>query len=123
MPQLQERELAAALAPYATGSLGHLLDSDRDDVGGDEGNGRGGGSYQVFELKRLIDMEDQVLLPVLLYLFHRLGQEMGSVGAGAACRDLGVTPTLRLTAGTAFLVFGGARSSPSTRRLTERTAR
>jgi type IV secretion/conjugal transfer VirB4 family ATPase len=69
LPQVQERELAAALAPYAEGSLRHLLDADHDDL--DEG-----GPYQVFELKRLVDMEDRVLLPVLLYLFHRVEQRL-----------------------------------------------
>jgi type IV secretion/conjugal transfer VirB4 family ATPase len=68
LPQVQDRELAAALQPYAEGSLGHLLDGDHDDL-----EGR---SYQVFELKRLIDMEDRVLLPVLLYLFHRVEQRL-----------------------------------------------
>jgi type IV secretion system protein VirB4 len=32
--------------------------------------------YQVFELKRLADMEDRALLPVLLYLFHRVEQRL-----------------------------------------------
>ena len=129
LPQIQERELAAALAPYAEGSLAHLLDADRDDVGGggggwdgaggaggegwdgggagaggaggqdggdeagrggagrdraDAGGGGGadgdgaggGGRYQVFELKRLVDMDDRVLLPVLLHLFHRVEQRL-----------------------------------------------
>jgi type IV secretion system protein TrbE len=69
VPQLQERELAAALAPYAEGNLAHLLDAGRDDL-------EDGGPYQVFELKRLVDMDDRVLLPVLLYLFHRVEQRL-----------------------------------------------
>lgn len=80
LPQLQERDLSAALAPYAEGSLRHFLDCDRDDLIGDgAGDGNGGGEappYQVFELKRLIDMEDRVLLPVLLHLFHRVEQRL-----------------------------------------------
>jgi type IV secretion/conjugal transfer VirB4 family ATPase len=68
LPQLQDRELVAALQPYAEGSLRHLLDADREDLGDDP--------YQVFELKRLIDMDDRVLLPVLLYLFHRVEQRL-----------------------------------------------
>ncbi|HVT16763.1 MAG TPA: hypothetical protein VHQ90_11385 [Thermoanaerobaculia bacterium] len=70
LPQLQDRELVAALAPYAEGSLRHLLDAGSDDLAED------GGSYQVFELKRLIDMDDRVLLPVLLTLFHRVEQRL-----------------------------------------------
>jgi type IV secretion/conjugal transfer VirB4 family ATPase len=68
LPQLQERELAAGLAPYAGGALGQLLDAPCDDLAE--------GPWQVFELKRLIDMEDRVLLPVLLYLFHRVEQRL-----------------------------------------------
>jgi type IV secretory pathway VirB4 component len=106
LPQLQDRELVAALKPYAGGALGHLLDAGADDLagggekleGGDDarrgrggegcdrgedggwGEGRdrcdGGGPYQVFELKRLAEMEDRALLPVLLYLFHRVEQRL-----------------------------------------------
>jgi type IV secretion/conjugal transfer VirB4 family ATPase len=68
LPQLQDRELVAALSPYAEGSLRHLLDADHDDLGD--------APYQVFELKRLADMEDRVLVPVLLYLFHRVEQRL-----------------------------------------------
>ncbi|HEV3074172.1 MAG TPA: hypothetical protein VHB47_07125, partial [Thermoanaerobaculia bacterium] len=104
LPQLQDRELVAALKPYAGGALGHLLDAGADDLvggggdglarggggglarggearpgGGGEGGGgwgEGGGPYQVFELKRLAEMEDRALLPVLLYLFHRVEQRL-----------------------------------------------
>jgi type IV secretion/conjugal transfer VirB4 family ATPase len=68
LPQLQDRELVAALAPYAGGALRHLLDAGHDDLGD--------GPYQVFELKRLAEMEDRALLPVLLYLFHRVEQRL-----------------------------------------------
>jgi type IV secretion/conjugal transfer VirB4 family ATPase len=71
LPQLQDREMAAALAAYAGGgALGQLLDAGRDEVSG------GGASYQVFELKRLADMEDRALVPVLLHLFHRVEQRL-----------------------------------------------
>jgi type IV secretory pathway VirB4 component len=147
LPQVQDRELAAALAPYAGGPLAHLLDAGEDDLGvgggghgdgdgggrdgggrgvgdggpdrdgGGRGDARGGGRaagadgraegaggragggadgsgaawavpgggaadraggvpYQVFELKRLAEMEDRALLPVLLYLFHRVEQRL-----------------------------------------------
>jgi type IV secretion system protein TrbE len=68
LPQLQDRELVSALSPYAEGSLRHLLDADHDDLTD--------GPYQAFELKRLADMEDRVLVPVLLYLFHRVEQRL-----------------------------------------------
>jgi type IV secretion/conjugal transfer VirB4 family ATPase len=68
LPQLQDRDLVAALSPYAGGALGHLLDAGADDLGD--------GPYQVFELKRLAEMEDRALLPVLLYLFHRVEQRL-----------------------------------------------
>jgi type IV secretion/conjugal transfer VirB4 family ATPase len=72
LPQLQDRDLAAALAPYAGGALGHLLDAGHDDVSDDATPS----PYHVFELKRLADMEDRALLPVLLYLFHRVEQRL-----------------------------------------------
>jgi type IV secretion/conjugal transfer VirB4 family ATPase len=68
LPQLQDRELVSALSAYAEGSLRHLLDADHDDLTD--------GPYQAFELKRLADMEDRVLVPVLLYLFHRVEQRL-----------------------------------------------
>ncbi|HVT14701.1 MAG TPA: transporter [Thermoanaerobaculia bacterium] len=94
LPQLQDRELVAALAPYAQGGLRHLLDAGSDDLAGDEPGAAGpagapaspasqddggepaGAPYQVFELKRLVEMEDRVLLPVLLHLFHRVEQRL-----------------------------------------------
>ncbi|HVT61633.1 MAG TPA: hypothetical protein VHR45_24945, partial [Thermoanaerobaculia bacterium] len=68
LPQLQDRELVAALEPYAAGSLGHIFDADHEDLEAS--------AYQVFELKRLVEMEDRVLLPALLYLFHRVEQRL-----------------------------------------------
>ena len=67
--QLQSRDLKNALRPYTVdGNLGHLLDSDRD--------GLQEGRYQVFELKHLIGLSDKVLIPVLLYLFRRVEQQL-----------------------------------------------
>lgn len=67
--QLQNTELADALMPYTVGgTYGRLLDADRDAVGR--------GRYQVFELRALMDMDDKVLVPVLLYLFHRVERQL-----------------------------------------------
>jgi type IV secretion system protein TrbE len=63
--QLQSLELKDALAPYRrAGSLGRLLDSDRDDLDRS--------SYQVFEMSHLWEMGTKTVAPVLRYLFHRV---------------------------------------------------
>jgi type IV secretion system protein VirB4 len=63
--QLQSLELKDALAPYGRGgSLGRLLDADRDDLDR--------GSYQVFEMSHLWEMGTKTVAPVLRYLFHRV---------------------------------------------------
>jgi type IV secretion/conjugal transfer VirB4 family ATPase len=63
--QLQSLELKDALAPYRRdGSLGRLLDADRDDL--DES------SYQVFEMSHLWEMGTKTVAPVLRHLFHRV---------------------------------------------------
>ncbi|HXO42735.1 MAG TPA: hypothetical protein VN999_14890, partial [Thermoanaerobaculia bacterium] len=63
--QLQSLELKDALAPYRrSGSLGRLLDSDRDDLDSS--------SYQVFEMSNLWEMGTKTVAPVLRYLFHRV---------------------------------------------------
>lgn len=67
--QLQDADLAAALRPYTVGgTYGRLLDAEADAVGN--------GCYQVFELRHLMDMDDKVLVPVLLYLFRRVERQL-----------------------------------------------
>ena len=67
--QLQDAELVAALKPYTVGgTYGRLLDADADAVGT--------GCYQVFELRHLMDMDEKVLVPVLLYLFRRVERQL-----------------------------------------------
>jgi type IV secretion system protein VirB4 len=67
--QLQNRELTEALAPYTVaGAYGRLLDAAEDAVGD--------GRYQVFELKHLLDLDEKVLVPVLLYLFRRVERRL-----------------------------------------------
>ncbi|HVR08619.1 MAG TPA: hypothetical protein VMW75_11275, partial [Thermoanaerobaculia bacterium] len=72
--QLQSLELKDALAPYRRdGSLGRLLDGDRDDLMGLDGLGEGRrGAYQVFEMSHLWEMGTKTVAPVLRYLFHRV---------------------------------------------------
>lgn len=67
--QLQDRDLVDALRSYTIGgTYGRLLDANRDGVGT--------ARYQVFELKTLLDMDDKVLVPVLLYLFRRVERQL-----------------------------------------------
>lgn len=67
--QLQDGDLAAALKPYTVGgTYGRLLDAEADAVGN--------GCYQVFELRHVMDMDDKVLVPVLLYLFRRVERQL-----------------------------------------------
>ena len=73
--QLQDLELVAALRPYtAGGSYGRLLDADRDGLS--LNSQKSDARYQVFELRHLFDMDDKILVPVLLYLFHRIEQRL-----------------------------------------------
>ncbi|HLX09181.1 MAG TPA: hypothetical protein VKY89_15115 [Thermoanaerobaculia bacterium] len=63
--QLQSLELKDALAPYRRdGSLGRLLDAERDDLDRS--------AYQVFEMSHLWEMGPKTVAPVLRYLFHRV---------------------------------------------------
>lgn len=67
--QLQDADLVSALKPYTMGgSYGRLLDASGDTVGA--------GPHQVFELKHLMDMDDKILVPVLLYLFRRVERQL-----------------------------------------------
>lgn len=76
--QIQDAELAAAIKPYTVGGVyGRMLDASADGVS-DAGTGKPvhGVRHQVFELKHLMDMDDRVLVPVLLYLFHRVERQL-----------------------------------------------
>jgi type IV secretion system protein VirB4 len=64
---LQDNELRDALNAYTLrGAGGKLLDAESDALGEDR--------FQVFELEHLMSKGEKLLLPVLLYLFHRLEQ-------------------------------------------------
>lgn len=72
--QLQDPVLVEALRPYTVaGSYGALLDSGSDALDEDSG---GDASHQVFELRALLDLDDKILVPTLLYLFRRVERSL-----------------------------------------------
>ena len=65
--QLQDRAVKDAVAPYAgSGALGDLLNADHDSL--DDAR------FQTFELSSIIGLSPELVTPVLLYIFHRVGQ-------------------------------------------------
>jgi type IV secretion/conjugal transfer VirB4 family ATPase len=66
---LQDVELRDGLAHYTlSGSMGNLLDSDRDALGLSD--------FQVFEMEHLLGLGPKDVIPVLLYLFHRIERRL-----------------------------------------------
>ncbi len=66
---LSEPELRSAIAHYTlSGSLGTLLDADRD--------GLRDNVFQVFEMQNLTALGEKNAVPVLLYLFHRIEKRL-----------------------------------------------
>ena len=66
---LQERELRDGLHHYTlAGGLGGLLDATTDSLGA--------GRFQVVEMSHVMAMGEKNLVPVLLYLFHRVEQRL-----------------------------------------------
>ena len=66
---LQDNELRDALNAYTLrGAGGRLLDAEQDALRDDR--------FQVFEMEHLMQKGEKQLLPVLLYLFHRLEQRL-----------------------------------------------
>jgi type IV secretion/conjugal transfer VirB4 family ATPase len=62
---LQDHELRDGLNHYTlAGGLGGLLDAKDDSLGD--------GAFQVFEIGHLMNLGDKNLVPILLYLFHRV---------------------------------------------------
>ncbi len=67
--RLQDSALREALRPYTlNGNLGTLLDARKD--------GLVDGRFQVFEMGHLMELREKVVVPVLLYLFHRIEQRL-----------------------------------------------
>lgn len=66
---LQDKALREALTPYTlSGSAGHLLDADKD--------GLTFSRVQAFEVEDLMNLGEQIALPVLTYLFHRIERSL-----------------------------------------------
>ncbi len=66
---VQNLAIRAALAYYALGGgAGALLDAAHDSLRTSD--------FMVFEMEQLLSRGEQLLVPVLLYLFHRLEQRM-----------------------------------------------
>ncbi len=66
---LQDHELRDSLLHYTlAGSMGTLLDADAD--------GLGTSDFQVFEMESLMGLGQKNVVPVLLYLFHRIEQRL-----------------------------------------------
>jgi len=64
---IQDQSIRAALDYYTvSGAAGHLLDAESDSLQED--------IFQVFEMEHLLNRGQQIVLPVLSYLFHRLEQ-------------------------------------------------
>ena len=66
---LQDADLREALAHYTlAGAMGSLLDADHDALGESD--------FQVFEMDRLLNLGPKNVIPVLLYLFHRIERRL-----------------------------------------------
>ncbi|CCO24013.1 conjugal transfer protein TrbE [Maridesulfovibrio hydrothermalis] len=62
---VQNNELRDAIRHYTNeGAMGTLLDASSDDLGISD--------FMVFEIEELMNLGDKNLIPVLLYLFHRI---------------------------------------------------
>jgi type IV secretion system protein TrbE len=67
--KLQDPNLRQALRPYTLkGNFGALLDAQSD--------GLRDGRFQVFEMAHLMELGDRIVIPALLYLFHRIEQRL-----------------------------------------------
>jgi type IV secretion system protein TrbE len=67
--QLTDPDLAAALAPFTKdGPYGSFLDGARDSIAE--------GRLQIFEMRRLLELEPKAHLPILLYLLNRIEQSL-----------------------------------------------
>ncbi|SDP02118.1 VirB4 family type IV secretion/conjugal transfer ATPase [Desulforhopalus singaporensis] len=64
---LQNQELKEAIKHYTVeGAMGRLLDAEKDNLD------ISGNNFSVFEIEELMNLGEENLIPVLLYLFHRI---------------------------------------------------
>ena len=71
---VQDEEIRAALGFYSLqGSLGALLDSEKDELSNS--------AFSVFEIEELMGMGEKSLIPVLLYLFRRFERSLDGAPA------------------------------------------
>jgi len=62
---IQSSELRAALSYYSiNGAMGHLLDAEEDNLSL--------GNFSTFEIENLMSLKIEDVIPVLLYLFHKI---------------------------------------------------
>lgn len=66
--QIQDQKVSQALQVYTKRGKYDVLDANNDSI---EEN-----PYQVFEMETLLEMRDEILLPVLDYLFYRVEQSL-----------------------------------------------
>ena len=66
---IQDKTLSAALNHYTLdGPMGHLLDGEKDTLALSD--------FSVFEIEELMNLGDKNLVPVLLYLFHKIEKSL-----------------------------------------------
>jgi type IV secretion system protein VirB4 len=67
--EVQDAVVRDALKDYTlTGTSGHLLDAQQDVLGQ--------GNFVTFEMQHLMEMGEKAVVPVLLYLFHRIEKRL-----------------------------------------------
>jgi type IV secretion/conjugal transfer VirB4 family ATPase len=67
--EVQDESVRDALKDYTlTGTNGHLLDAQHDALGD--------GEFVTFEMEHLMGMGEKAVVPVLLYLFHRIERRL-----------------------------------------------
>jgi type IV secretion system protein VirB4 len=66
--QIADRQIRTALQLFTAGPYENLLGANEDTLQA--------GRFQVFEMRRLLDLEAKVHLPVLLHLLHRIERDL-----------------------------------------------
>ena len=61
---LQNTELRTCIEAYTDGVIGEMIDKEKDNMSLSD--------FNVFELEHLMKLDEKYMLPVLLYIFHRI---------------------------------------------------